>query len=249
MESTKDKFIVEFLGIPGSGKTTLVNACVKLLKEQGLSVYYVKPPLGVRWRKITNSRNFFFRTYLVIKFFYVTFFSILFFPRKTVYLVNKLFLNLFNYEKPWYKFFEAIQGIPGAIFTYKKCKKYKGIIIIDEGAFSTFRAFAAHGQNEKESYKKLFNQLSSLPLFPSLIFAINVDKKTAIERKKMIKKPFLYENLLVSYDAEKLIKKAIQDMNKQKLTEIIFYDIDNNSKNYQDVAIEITKVITSLWKK
>ncbi len=218
------KLIVEFAGIPNSGKTTLAKKCVELLQKEGYRVQYFKPKLlgssKKRNQQKSNLATCLYNAYLLFN-------SILMClrrPKTSVYAIRRMDRNPF-YQKPsdfLYIFYMQLQRMFAGINAYKKVKRLSGIVIIDEAAYSTCRSIAYYEKDLYNAKNRLKSMLSNNTNQPYLLFFINISRQTSHLRKAKPK-----TTLMASLQANEFIKTAAKDIGVLKGKPRVF-EIDNN---------------------
>lgn len=207
--------IVEFSGLPGSGKSTIYNELNKNISN----VTFI----------LNNKFNIINEIYLFI-FFLLNIFK----TYKYIYL----FKIVVKSENSLFDKFNIIRNIIKKISKFLIYKNQKGVFVFDEGishiVFNLFVDSSSRDINEKE-IKKSFN---ILPL-PDMLFMLSADKSLIIDRlKNRGHKRIKFDD---NTKVENFINKSftIQELIKEEFKKNIeVVEIINNNANIAKV-IEI----------
>jgi thymidylate kinase len=150
----KDKLLVEFVGLPGSGKTTIASGVMDSLSSLGLS-YNTRESLSLP--KHSKINRYIYSIFFVIRH-------------------PLLVLRIFNLSSGFKSFYKLLKNF---ISQYRAVRKSKLLSIYDQGMLNTVFYF----NNKKmdwSSLNKIYSKL--IPSKKTLVVFIESDFDTAIKR-------------------------------------------------------------------
>ena len=213
----KESFFIEFIGMPGSGKSFYQNKLIKLLKN--------KDVISNNYRFLSKFEKSIFFLFFLLTNFKLTILNLFFFYTKKS--KSNEFAKHFYYFKN-----EA------ALKFYHQIKKK--IIINSEG----FRHRSVYFIYENSKINKNFNFRKYLDLLPKidLLIYIKSKKKNNIIRAKKRKNSFIYNSGEIKKYDEKLriLKKIVKESKKKNK---IFY-LDSDKPNLS--TKELKKIIMNI---
>jgi len=141
----KNRMIFEFIGLPGSGKTTISRELIKELKSDGYNVisgYYTNSSRLIRFlKKLISITIFFIR-----------------FPVKSIYVIRICFKS-HNYSFASYK---DIAEILFLLNRYDVAKKSNKIWIFDQGLYQAAISLQLFADKNTEIFKYLSNNIEKV---------------------------------------------------------------------------------------
>ncbi len=151
--------LIEFVGLPGTGKTTLAKYVVKLLREEGYLAVNVTTNHGIMIKHI---------------------FALLFIFRKPAYSFNTFFKLLKTRQKTLIDLRSVLTNWFYKSELFCRYSRRRGIYVFDEGPFHGIYSvlYSARGAL---SNKDMLDMMTMLPK-PDLIFHIKAEPKSIIKR-------------------------------------------------------------------
>ena len=212
---TKSK-IVEFVGMPGSGKTFFEK---KIFKHSN--------------KKIIRNNFFYLNRFNKLKFILFFIFSYPLFFFKSIYIILKKILIKKEFKKYFYYFYNEAAYRSYIDFSGEK----KTILLNSEGFVYRTSYYFDYIYN-----KKTENYLNCLPKIDLIIF-INSDKKADLSRTKKRKIGFKYNKRDVRdyYKKKFFLEKIVGFLQKKKMKIVFINNFNNN--DYKKNLKKIIKYI------
>ncbi|NDI34863.1 AAA family ATPase [Chengkuizengella sediminis] len=240
-----DNIMVEFLGVPGTGKTTISHMVSKSLSKNGVHVHeptYAMNSMGKTRRQYTKILS-------IIKVFLIA-------PRTCIYAIK---LIIPSQQKSLKDFIKTVINLLFIIFIIKSCSNKKGVHILDQGFFQAIWSIEYSANHHIEGIKinKLRKMVYSKPLLVIDIHAVHTEVLQRLNLRETnysrVEKEFLNslteQHIQLSYEIINRLKDEIQEgWNKEKDLELISLNNDTEELLYANTDI-ITEYILSLLNK
>ena len=215
--------IIEFLGMPGSGKTFFYKKLKKVLKKNKIN---------------TNSFKD-FNSNKIIKFFYLIFFIV----ENFIYFLKIILLIKFDTDKSKESIKRHFYFFLRELIAYQALKKNNKVILNSEGFFYRL-VFYFNNLKNKKNLNKLIKIINFQPRVKILIF-INSYKKINILRANKRNNGFFYTNdSLNEYDIKnKNLKILANYLKKSKSVSLFVINNNINELNFKKFLKKIIKII------
>ena len=217
----RKKINIEFIGMPGSGKTFFQKLICKNKNLKNFSI------MENNFKVLNKKQKLLYILLFIIQ--YPVFFS------KTLYLfyISKELASL--KRRYFYFFYNEIALRSYYNFCRKSC-----LFINSEGFLYRTHFYFRRNLNNK----KLVNYLKSIPKIDILLF-INSSKKKNIERVNKRKNEYKYSKVDLKdyYKNNKLLNKIVNSYKNQNTKLMVF---DNKNKDIKKNLLKINNLIKSL---
>jgi len=228
------KVVVEIIGPPGSGKTTLANKLIPLLKKESVTVSLVNSREGLTIQNLFSTATLMLPIEIVSKF---------------------MAMFYLNYEKNGfnYKFWKStLRSWLKVIISTLYSSRHKGGIKIFEPGLMMLILSGCMYKDDFVINKKLINAIRRLCKIDVLVL-ISVDAQTSFDRMSARERgePFrmkkeLFEKKLKILNYSELYAAEISRICKEKGVLNIYV---NGSRPIKDISIEIANKLKTIYEK
>lgn len=236
----KTPIIIDFLGIPGSGKTTLSHLAAEILREEGITVveptYCINNEMSILHRYLTKS-----------------WYSLKLTVFKPAWALYWLFIILQSRQKTLKDFLLMIINCFYILEIYRQYSLYDYICFLDQGICQAILSLSFHSRTKFFIEKKLIIAFDFLSTLDFRVVHIEASVDTIIQRlKKRRKKQSRLERLKntakpvqLIRDEKRKIECLLAMLCKLLNADIVTVDT-NSSESIHSAAQQIVDFFTDL---